>query len=79
MSLPGRERELIERHEKLCGVVLQCGKSKPHFVCVCDGEEVRPNRLKRTPLITANPELHIWPQLTKDNVKRSNLNFNEDD
>lgn len=35
MSLPGREWELIERYEKLCGVVSQCEKSKAHFLyCV---------------------------------------------
>ena len=32
MSLPGCEWESIERYEKLCGVVSQCEKSKPHFL-----------------------------------------------
>lgn len=32
MSLLGCEWESIERYEKLCGVVSQCEKSKPHFL-----------------------------------------------
>lgn len=41
MLLLGCEWESIERHEKLCGVVSQCEKSKPHFLhCVCDGERL---------------------------------------
>lgn len=82
MSLPGWEWESIERHEKLCGVVSQCEKSKPHFLhCVRDDEGVwqPPDRLRRMLLIAADSELHIWPQLTKDNVQRSYLNFKEDE
>lgn len=30
-------------------------------------------------LFAANSELHIWPQLTKDNVQRSYLNSKEDE
>lgn len=35
--------------------------------------------LRRMLYIATNAELHIWPQLTKDNVQRSYLNFKEDE
>lgn len=75
MLLPGGKWELIERRGKLCGVVSR-RKSKLHFhFSVCDSK-VWPARLL---LIAVKLELHIWPQLTKDNVQRSYLNFMEDD
>lgn len=79
MLLPGGKWESIERREKLCSVVFVHGreKSKLRFfhVSVCD-TKVWPARLL---LIAAKLELHIWPQLTKDNVQRSYLNFKEDE
>lgn len=71
----GWQRESIERRGKLCGVVSR-RKSKLHsHLSVCDSK-VWPARLL---LIAVKLELHIWPQLTKDNVQRSYLNFMEDD
>lgn len=77
MLLPGGKWESIERREKLYGVVfVHGGKSKLHFhISVCDSI-VWPARLL---LIAVKLELHIWPQLTKDNVQRSYLNFKEDE
>lgn len=77
MSLPGRELDLIERYEKLCGVVLRNEKSKAHLLHRITREVwLTPNCLVD---IAAHAELHIWPQLTKDIVQRSYLNFKEDE
>lgn len=46
MSLLGCEWESIERYEKLCGVVSQCGKSKLHFLHRAhDDKESRSHRI----------------------------------
>lgn len=76
MLLPGCEWDLIERYEKLCGVVLQKEKST--------ARSLRQITRGRQPLhcllcIAVHAALHIWPQLTKDIVQRSYLNFKEDE
>lgn len=80
MSLLGGEWELIERHEKLCGVVSQNEESKVNLYTPDDGRVWLPlNCLVRMLYIAAHMELHIWLQLTKDIVQRSYLNFKEDE
>lgn len=57
-------------------------KSKPHSLHRVrdDGGVWQPlNCLQRMLYIAVNAELHIWPQLTQDNVQRSYLNFKEDE
>lgn len=73
MLLPGGKWESIERRGKLRGVVSRRKSKLQFYLSICD-PKVWPARL----LLIA-VKLHIWPQLTKDNVQRSYLNFKEDD
>lgn len=83
MSLLGCEWESIERHEKLRGVVSQREKSKPHFSYAAPVMTSEPGA-RRIVLdeCYSPPRIRnyiFWPQLTKDNVQRSYLNFKEDE
>lgn len=65
--------ESIERREKLRSVVFRRGKVRR----ISTSPPAIPK--SRLLLIAVKSELHIWPQLTKDNVQRSYLNFKEDE